>query len=254
MKDLLNLKNKVAIVTGASSGIGYATAIRLAEAGCNVVLAARRIEKLNKLESKIKRMGVKVLTVQTDVTQKKDIENLVNMTVKKFGRIDILVNNAGVLDSQEFLSLEKDRLEKVIDTNLYSQVWLGQAVVKQMKKKKSGRIVNITSIAGFKSSSGLTAYNLSKAAIVMLTKNMALELGAFGIRVNGVAPGLIETEMTSGMIKDKKLLKSYLEKIPLNRTGNGTEMANVVLFLASDLSNYVTGETIIADGGWTIHL
>ncbi len=253
-KDFLGLKGKVAIVTGASSGIGEATALRLAEAGCSVVLAARREGRIKKLELRIKKNGGKVLGVVTDVTKKEDVENLVRVTLKKFGKIDILVNNAGILEMEPFLQITDASFQRVMDTNLRGYLWVGQAVARVMAKQKSGRIINVSSIAGYGAFSGITSYNLSKAAIVMLTKNMATELGPLGIAVNGLAPGVIVTEMTTGMLSDKKQVKGFLEKIPLKRLGEGVDMANTIIFLASDLCSYTTGHTVISDGGWTAHL
>jgi len=254
MENLLNLKGKVAIVTGASSGIGRATAIFLAKAGADVVLAARRIEKLEEVTKEIEEMGQKALPIKVDVTEKQDIEKMVSETIKKFGKIDILVNNAGVLDSKNFLEIDDESWNKVLDVNLRGYLWTAQEAAKEMIKNKSGKIINIASIAGLGAFPQITAYNVSKAAVIMLTKSMATELGPLGINVNAVAPGVIETEMTEGMLKNPKTVQGFLTKIPLGKTGKAENIASVVAFLASDLTDYMTGTTLVVDGGWTAHL
>ena len=254
MNDLLNLTGKTAIVTGASSGIGRATAIVLARAGADVVLAARRIEKLKEVSAEIEKNGRKALSIQIDVTKKEDIQKMVAETVKKFGKVDILVNNAGVLDYKNFLEIDDESYNKVLDVNLRGYFWTAQEAAKEMVKKKKGKIINIASIAGFGAFPQITIYNISKAAIIMLTKSMALELGPMGININAIAPGVIETKMTEGMLKDPKTVQGFLSKIPTGRTGKPEDIATAVIFLASDLANYITGETIVVDGGWTCHL
>ncbi len=254
MENLLNLKDKVAIVTGASSGIGRATAFFLAKAGVDVVLAARRVEKLEEVAKEIEEMGQKALPIKVDVTEKQDIEKMVSETIKKFGKIDILVNNAGVLDSKNFLEIDDESWNKVLDVNLRGYLWTAQEAAKEMIKNKSGKIINIASIAGLGAFPQITAYNVSKAAVIMLTKSMATELGPLGINVNAVAPGVIETEMTEGMLKNPKTVQGFLTKIPLGKTGKAENIASVVAFLASDLTDYMTGTTLVVDGGWTAHL
>lgn len=251
---MIDLKNKTAVVTGASSGIGREIALYLAKAGANVTLAARRIERLEELAKEIEKNKVKALPIKVDVTKKEDIIKMVKETIKKFGKMDILVNNAGVLDFKNFLEIDDQSFNKVLNVNLRGYFWAGQEVAKEMIKRKSGKIINIASIAGFAAFPEITVYNLSKAAVIMLTKSMATELGPFNINVNAIAPGVIETEMTEGMLKDPKTMKDFLAKIPFGRTGKPADVAGPALFLASDLANYINGETLIVDGGWTAHL
>lgn len=253
-KEFLGLKDKVVIITGASSGIGYYTALRFAEAGAKVVVAARRADKLQKLATKIKKIGGKVLVVPTDMLDKKQVANLISTTVKRFKKIDILVNNAGVLEFHEFLKISDESWEKILNVNVRGYMWAGQMVASEMAKKKKGAIINISSIAAFAAFPQITAYNISKAAIIMLTKNMANELGSLGIRVNAVCPGIIETEMTAGMLSDPKQVKGFLTKTPLGRVGQGIDIADPTLFLASDMSSYITGIALVVDGGWICHL
>jgi len=254
MENLLNLKGKVAIVTGASSGIGRATAIFLAKAGADVVLAARKIEKLQEVASEIEKIGQKALAIQVNVLQKPDIQKMVAQTKEKLGKVDILVNNAGVLEYKNFLEIDDEHWNKILNVNLRGYLWCAQEAAKEMSKNKSGKIINIASIAGLGAFPQITAYNVSKAAIIMLTKSMATELGSLKINVNAVAPGIIETEMTQGMLKDEKTIQGFLSKVPLARTGKAEDIASVVAFLASDLSSYITGGTVVVDGGWTAHL
>jgi len=250
----LNLNGKVAIVTGASSGIGEATALALAEAGAQTVLAARRIDRLQKLASKIAERGGKALAIRTDVTQKENLERMVQETLASFGQIDILVNNAGILDMKDFLALTDQDWQKILDVNLRGYFWAAQLVSKEMEKRRSGKIINIASIAGLAAFPQITVYNISKAAVIMLTKSLATELGPFGIMVNAIAPGVIETEMTKGLLADEKTRNSFLSKIPLGRVGRAEEIASAVLFLASDLASYFNGSVLVVDGGWTAHL
>lgn len=254
MANLLDLKGKSAIVTGASSGIGRAITLYLAKAGADVTLAARRIEKLEEVAKEIEKLGQKTLPIQTDVTKKEDIQKMVAETVKKFGKVDILVNNAGILDFKNFLEIDDESWNKILDVNLRGYFWAAQEAAKEMVKRKYGKIINIASIAGLFAFPQITVYNVSKAGVILLTKSMATELGTLGINVNAIAPGVIETEMTGEMLKDEKTVEGFLAKIPLGRTGKPEDIASVAVFLASDLSSYMTGETVIIDGGWTSHL
>jgi NAD(P)-dependent dehydrogenase (short-subunit alcohol dehydrogenase family) len=254
MENLISLENKTAIVTGSSSGIGRAISIYLAKAGASVALAARRVEKLEEVANEIEKIGQKALPIQVDVTVRQDIQKMVAETIKQFGKIDILVNNAGVLDFKNFLEIDDENWNKILSVNLRGYLWTAQAVAKEMISKKQGKIVNIASVAGISAFPQITMYNISKAAVIMLTKSMALELGPLGINVNAIAPGIIETEMTEEMLKDPKTIQGFLSKIPLGRTGKAEDIAGAALFLSSELSNYMTGETVVVDGGWTCHL
>ena len=254
MENLISLENKTAIVTGSSSGIGRAISIYLAKAGASVALAARRVEKLEEVANEIEKIGQKALPIQVDVTVRQDIQKMVAETIKQFGKIDILVNNAGVLDFKNFLEIDDENWNKILNVNLRGYLWTAQAVAKEMISKKQGKIINIASVAGISAFPQITMYNISKAAVIMLTKSMALELGPLGINVNAIAPGIIETEMTEGMLKDQKTVQGFLSKIPLSRTGKAEDIAGVAVFLSSKLSDYMTGETVVVDGGWTCHL
>jgi len=253
MEDFLNLSGKTAIVTGASSGIGRATAEVLAEVGANVTLAARRIEKLKELALEIEKMGQKALPVKMDVTKKEEIENMVKETLKKFGKIDILVNNAGIAVFKPFLELSEEDWDQTLDVNLKGQFLVAQAVAKEMVKQKSGKIINIASIAsgqvgiGF---SNIVHYCASKGGVVAFTEALAVELAPYNIKVNAVAPGIIESEMTGEIIANQKMLEGFLSRIPLKRIGKPEEVGYLIAFLASDKSDYCTGATFYIDGGW----
>lgn len=253
MRQFGDLSGQVAIITGASSGIGRAVAQKFTEHGAKVALAARRQEKLEDLAREITGAGGEILVVPTDVLQKDQIQNLVNETVKKWGKIDILVNNAGVLRMASFLEMPEEDWDLVVDVNLKGQFLVAQAVARVMKENHYGRIVNTASIASGQQGVGVAMaahYTASKGGVVALTEAMAIELAPYGILVNALAPGLIETEMTEAIIQDQQALQGFLSQVPLKRAGKTEEMANVVLFLASKENSYMTGSMIVADGGW----
>lgn len=250
---MFDLTGKVAFVTGASSGIGRACAIALAKQGAKVAVAARRIEKLEILEKEIMESGGEALPIQMDVTKKDQIASAVTQAAQKFGKIDILVNNAGVAEFAPFLELTEEQWDKTIDTNLKGYFLVAQASAREMVKNKWGRIINIASIAsggvgvGFPS---VAHYCASKGGIVALTEAMADELAPMGILVNAIGPGVIESEMTEGMLKDPTQAKTLLSRAPLKRAGKPEEIASAVIYFASDEASYTTGTTLYVDGGW----
>lgn len=250
---MFNLTGKVALVTGASSGIGRACVVALAGQGAKVAAAARRMERLETLAKEEKDKHHEVLPVKMDVTVKGDIENAVALTVKTFGRLDILVNNAGVVEWSAFLDMTEAQWDKVIDTNLKGYFLVAQAAVREMAKTKWGRIINISSIAsggvgvGFPS---IAHYCASKGGVVALTEAMADELSPMGILVNSIGPGVIETEMTKGMTDDPKQMAEFLPRIPLKRPGKPEEIASAVVYFSSEEASYTTGATLYIDGGW----
>jgi len=248
-----DLKGKVAIVTGAGKGMGEADAIKLAGAGAKVVLADIDTASCEKVAEKIKKDRGECLIVKCDQSKKPDVENVVKETLKKFGKIDILVNNAGIYPFQPFLEMSEEQFEKVIDINLKGYFLMSQACAKEMAKQKKGVIVNITSVAmgqvgmGF---AGLTHYCASKGGITAMSEAMALELAPMGIRINCLAPGSIDTPGASGSNMTNAQREAMLTPIPLHRSGKSEEIANAVLFLASDESSYMTGSVVVVDGGW----
>ena len=249
-----NLKGKVAIITGAAKGMGEADSIKLSLAGAKVVLTDVDVAGCQQVAEKIKKMRGETLVVKCDSSKKAEVDNVVLETLKKFKKIDILVNNAGIYPFEPFFDMKEENFEKVIDINLKGYFLMAQACAKEMAKQKSGAIVNISSIAmgqvgmGF---AGLTHYCASKGGITGMSEAMSLELAPLGIRVNCIAPGLIDTPGTRTMAMDEKTRLAMLEPIPMKRSGTSEEIANAVLFLASDESSYMTGSVVVVDGGWT---
>ena len=255
-----DLRGKVAIISGARRGMGRTHALTLARAGAKVVLADISQEECEAVVQEIKKERGEALAVKCDISNKAEVDNLIQKTLQKFGKIDILVNNAGICPLQPFLEMKEEDFKKVIDINLKGYFLCVQAAAKEMAKQNpsagSGRgsIVNIASIAmgqvgaGF---AGLTHYCASKGGIVAMAEAMSLELAPLGIRVNTIAPGAIDTPMVASVKQDMKNLESMLAGIPLKRMGKPEEISNAVLFLASDESSYMTGSVMVVDGGWT---
>lgn len=250
---MFDLSGKVALVTGASSGIGRASALALSQQGAKVVVAARRIDRLQALVAEIKNHGKDALAVQMDVTKKADIDNAVAQTVKAFGRLDILLNNAGVAEFAAFLDMTEAQWDKTIDTNLKGYFLVAQAAAREMAKNKWGRIIMISSIASAGVGVGfpqIAQYCASKGGVIGLVESMADELAPMGILVNAIGPGVIESEMTEGMLKDPKQAEALLARAPLKRAGTPEEIAAAVVYFASDEAAYTTGATLYVDGGW----
>jgi len=248
-----NLENKVAIVTGARRGMGRAHSLALAGAGAKIVVSDISQEECQQVVEEIKKAGGEALAVKCDVSDKKEVEEMVKKTVEKFGRLDILVNNAGICQFKPFLELSEQEWNKTIDINLKGYFLCAQAAAKEMVKQKSGAIVNIASIAMGQVGIGMSSiahYCASKGGIVAMTQAIAAELAPYNIRVNAVAPGAIETPMADATKSDPQILEAALAKIPMKRMGQPEEVARLVLFLASDNSSYMTGSTVIVDGGW----
>ena len=250
---MFSLKNKITIITGAKQGMGRSHALTLAKAGAKVVVADISKEDCEKVVKEIEKDGGEAMAVKCDVSKKSEVEEIVKKTIEKFGKIDILVNNAGICPFKPFLELTEEDWDKVLDVNLKGYFLCAQTCAKEMVKQKSGVIVNIASIAmgqvgvGFP---GLVHYCASKGGIVAMTEAMALELVPFNIRVNAIAPGAIDTPMAAATKQDPKVLEQSLARIPMHRMGKPEEISNAVLFLASDESSYMTGSTVVVDGGW----
>lgn len=250
----MNLNGKVAIVTGSTRGIGKAIAVRFAKEGAKVVVnGVSDIKKCEDVVKEIKKFGGEAISILADVSKRADVEKMISETVKKFGRLDIIVNNAGILDMTEFLELKEETWDRILAVDLKGTFLCMQTAAKQMiKQRKGGKIINIASIAGFVGFNRLAHYCAAKAGVVELTKEVAIELAPHKINVNAIAPGAIETDMTKDILADQQALKGFLGLIPLGRIGKPEDIAGAALFLASDDADYVTGATIIVDGGWTI--
>jgi NAD(P)-dependent dehydrogenase (short-subunit alcohol dehydrogenase family) len=245
----ISLKGKVALVSGASRGIGEASALAFADAGADVVVASRKLPDLEKVAEKIRAKGVKSLAIAAHVAKIEDSKNLVSTVVKEFGRIDILFNNAGTNPyAGPLLDAEEWAWDTTFNVNLKGPFFLAQLVARVMKQQGGGSMVNTASTAAFRAGD-LNIYCITKAAYVMLTQVMAKEWGQWGIRVNAIAPGVIKTRLSELLWKEPAVGKAAAERTPLLRLGEPEDVAAVVLFLASDLARYVTGETIAVDGG-----
>ena len=246
------LDNKVAIITGASRGIGEAVAIRLAEQGAHIAFSyVSSNEKAKALEDKLAALGVKAKAYKSNAGIFADCEAMVNNVVKEFGTIDICVNNAGISKDNLLLRMTQDQWDEVMQVNLKSVFNMTKQVIRPMMKAKKGSIINMSSIIGLRGNAGQSSYAASKAGIIGFTKSIALELGSRNIRCNAIAPGFVETDMTH-YLKEGEASKAFLEKIPLGRFGKGEEIADTALFLASDLSSYITGQVISVCGGLNI--
>jgi 3-oxoacyl-[acyl-carrier protein] reductase len=243
------LENKVAIVTGGSRGIGEAIVLKLAENGAHVAFTyVSSDEKAKALEEKVKVMGVKAKAYKSNAADFSDCENVVTDVMKELGTVDILVNNAGISKDNLLLRMSPEQWDEVMATNLKSVFNMTKQVIRPMMKARSGRIINMSSIIGMRGNAGQSSYAASKAGIIGFTKSVAAELGSRNIRCNAIAPGFVETDMTH-YLKEGEAAKSFLEKIPLGRFGSAEEIANVTLFLASDMSSYITGQVISTCGG-----
>ena len=245
----LSLEDKTAIVTGGGTGIGRSIALEFAKAGADVVVSSRKLANLEKVAEEIKALGKRSLAVQTDITRKTDVDNMVQRVMDEFGRIDILVNNAGIYLKAPLLELQEDDWDRIIDTDLKGYYLCCQAVGRRMVDRKRGNIINIASDAAMKAYPNVGAYCIAKIGVVMLTKVLALELASYNIRVNAIAPGFIRTKMSEPMWSDPEALKQWEAKIPLWRIAELGEIIGPALFLASDASSYITGYTILMDGG-----
>ena len=240
--------SKVALITGATRGIGKQIAITLAKEGFDIAVNYRTAnDSLNETIEEIEGYGVKCIGVQGDVAVYEDCENMTKQVIEKFGRIDVLVNNAGITRDMLFIRMKEEDFKQVVDVNLIGTFNMTKNVSQYMIKQRSGRIINISSIVGIHGNAGQANYAASKAGIIGLTKSLAKELAGRNILVNAIAPGFIETDMTNILKDDVKA--NILNSIPLKREGKPEEVANVVKFLASEDSSYITGQVISVDGG-----
>lgn len=242
------LQGKVALITGASRGIGRGIALRFAQEGANIAFTyASSEEKAKALENELSALGIKAKGYKSDAADFDQAMQLVDDVVKEFGTLDVLVNNAGITRDTLLMRMTEQQWDEVINTNLKSVFNLTKAAQKPMLKQRNGSIINMSSVVGVKGNAGQSNYSASKAGIIGFTKSIALELGSRNIRSNAIAPGFIETEMTE--VLDEKVVQGWRDSIPLKRGGTTEDVANACLFLASDLSSYITGQTIHVCGG-----
>jgi 3-oxoacyl-[acyl-carrier protein] reductase len=242
------LEGKVALITGASRGIGNGIALKFAEQGANVAFTyLSSVEKGEALERELQSFGIKAKGYRSDAADFKAAEELVNAVVADFGTVDVLVNNAGITRDTLLMRMNEQQWDEVINANLKSVFNLTKAVTKPMLKQRKGSIINMSSVVGIKGNAGQSNYAASKAGIIGFTKSVALELGSRNIRSNAIAPGFIETEMTAAL--DQKIVEGWRDAIPMKRGGTATDVANATVFLASDMSAYITGQVINVCGG-----
>jgi len=249
----MDLKDKVAIITGARRGMGRTHALALAKAGAKVVVSDISQEDCQKVVEEIKKAGGEAIAVKCDVTKKEEADEMVEKAIEKFGKVDILVNNAGICQFKPFFELTEEEWDRTLDINLKGYFLCAQAAAKEMAKQKSGVIINIASVAMGQQGIGfpnIVHYCASKGGIVGMTEALAVELAPYNIRVNAISPGMIETPMIDPVKQDPKIMEAMLARVPMRRVGKPEEVSNLVLFLASDASSYMTGSTVVIDGGW----
>jgi len=243
----IDLQGKVAIVTGASRGIGFEIAMQLAAHGAQVVCVATTLEGAQKAAESIEVKGYKAKGYKANVANQEEVNGLIQAVVADFSKIDILVNNAGITKDNLIMRMSSEEWDAVIQTNLNSVFYTSKAVLRPMLKQRYGRIVNVTSVVGLMGNAGQANYAASKAGVIGFTKSLAREYASKGLTCNAVAPGFIQTDMISAL--PKEYLDNIMASVPQQRLGTPLEVANAVLFLSSDLSAYVTGEVIRVDGG-----
>lgn len=252
--DLFRLDGKTAVVTGASSGLGVVFARALAGAGASVVVSARRLDRLEKLAAEIERDGGRALAVACDVAVEDDVDALAAAAVDRFGRVDVLVANAGIADPRPAEQEPLQVWERVVGVNLTGVFLTNQRFGALMLERGAGSIVNIASVLGVVGAGQIpqASYTASKGGVVNLTRELAAQWARRGVRVNAIGPGWFESEMTEEMFASDQGVRWIRRKTPMGRPGRGEELAGPVVFLASDASSYVTGQTLLVDGGWTV--
>ena len=246
----LSLEGKVALVTGGSRGIGRAIALAFADAGADVIVSSRKLPDLEKVADEIRGLGRRALAVAAHNAKMEDLTNLVAKVKEEFGRIDILVNNAATNPVfTSVLEIEERPFDLIVNVNIKGYFFLSQAAARMMVEQGGGVIINIASVGGISPDKGLGAYCMSKAAIIMMTKVMALELGEYNIRVNAIAPGIVQTRFSEAFWSNEELMAQELSKMPLRRIAQPEEIARTALYLASDASGFMTGDALVLDGG-----
>ena len=246
----LSLEGRVAIVTGGGTGIGRGIALEFAKTGADVVVASRRLSVLEKVAEEVTALGRRSLAVQTDISRKTDVDNLVRRVMDEFGSIDILVNDAVIFTRTPVIEMSEDEWDKTMDVNLKGYYLCAQAVGRGMVERRKGSIINIASTAGFRvGPTNSSIYSIAKAGVIMLSRGLARELGSYNVRVNAIAPGPVRVERGQSLWSNPERLKQEEARMPLGRMGEPSNIGSVAVFLASDASSYMTGSTVVVDGG-----
>jgi NAD(P)-dependent dehydrogenase (short-subunit alcohol dehydrogenase family) len=248
-----NLDGKTALVTGAGRGIGRALALGLAEAGADVAIVARTEENLKEVAEEIRKIGRKAYVTPADVTSREHVEGAVESILNQSGRLDILVNNAGMNIRTPALNVTDEEWETIIQTNLKSAFMMSQCVGRHMKEAGGGRIINVSSVAGHVALRTGVVYGSTKAALIQMTKILALEWGKYNILVNAIGPWYFKTPLTEKLLQDEFFVQEVLSRTPLQRIGDLRDLVGPVVFLSSEAANYMTGQTLFVDGGMTIY-
>jgi NAD(P)-dependent dehydrogenase (short-subunit alcohol dehydrogenase family) len=250
---IFDLTGKTAIITGSSKGIGRAIAEQMALFGANVVVSSRKAPACEEVVAGIKRAGGKAVAIPAHIGDKAALQNLVDGTIKSFGRIDILVCNAAVNPYYGPLAgISDEAFDRIMDSNIRSNLWLCNMVLPGMAERKDGAVIIVSSIGGLRGSTMLGAYAISKAADMQLARNLAVEWGAHNIRVNAIAPGLVRTDFARALWENKEVLEQTLKQAPLGTIGEPVDIAGTAILLASSAGRFITGQTIVVDGGVTI--
>jgi NAD(P)-dependent dehydrogenase (short-subunit alcohol dehydrogenase family) len=254
MQPFIHLNDKVAIVTGASRGIGEAIARTYAQAGAKVVLASRKLDGLKEVEAKIAAAGGEAFSVACHTGAEEQIEHLFRSAVERFGQVDVLVNNAATNPYfGPMMNVEMAAWEKTFEVNVKGYFWTSRALVRHLLARRApGAIVNVASVAGQMAMPLQGVYAMTKAAVISMTKTLAMELGTEGIRVNAIAPGLVETKFAAALTTSDEISRTVREKMALKHFAQPEDIAGLALLLASDQSRYMTGECVVIDGGWTL--
>lgn len=253
MSSEFSLENRVAIISGGSRGIGRAIAVRFARAGGRVVVSSRKLEGVQAVADEIKAAGGQALALQAHVGRAEEMEQLVTQTLDVFGRVDIVVNNAGTNPHfGPLLTADESQFDKIMDTNVKGAFRLCKAVAPHMERHGGGKIINVASIAGLRPSPAMGVYCISKAALIMLTQVLAMELGRANIQVNAIAPGVIKTRLSEALWQTPQIAEPILARTPLGRFGEPHDIAGLALYLASPASDYVSGAVFVVDGGLNV--
>lgn len=250
MKNIFSLEGKVAVVVGGTSGIGYALSLGLADAGADVVASARRQEKVDETADEIERRGRKTLRCSSDISDRTSLEKLLAATLERFGKVDVLINCAGKIKRVPTLTMPEEEWTDIVDTNLTGTLRSCQVFGKHMLERGYGRIINIASLNSFVALSEVAAYAASKAGVVSLTRSLAVEWSTKGVTVNAIAPGVFRTALNADLLDNTPRGKELLMRTPIGRFGRTEELVGAAIYLASDAASFVTGQTLVVDGGF----